>query len=297
MEAISSVSTFFGEMAGVLGLSLPLLALAMIFLALRRMAAHSVLMHGSVSDPAPERARAASQSASWLYSFYLQNLEEVPFPGPFDIVIRGTPATQPEDVAQARTPLSVRVYAGPKVVTFLPDSNAGEDPRRYVYWRARFSELPAYDTWKFECRTSCVSTDFFVQPTRALELPDLKPMLLKPRLAVEARPSFLTLTARGKRRDYAGVTATPPYSVFGFVLAAVMLLYMSLVLVLPPEWLTIGDEWSHWSTFDWLALGCVVLIWTGFVLIRRPVHPIILGYLLDTKVQGAATIADKVEQR
>lgn len=251
-------------------------ALTLVFV-VYRMARHEILLFGHVED--------IENHQSNKYSFYVQNLEHVSFPGPFCISLRDK---RPE--ARADTELAVRVYSGPKhVVRVLPDS---ADKRSRV-WTARFEELPPLDTWLLVCEdeSSWLELSF----DTGEENTGIKPKLIK-----DVSRRHLSIRPDRPGESYEGLTHTPSLGVFFGTLAAAILAYLGSVPLLNLSLFQKAFRITPFN-FDWMDLLAVLLIallvFLGFKSIRRSVYPIIQGYFEETVVidPKAATLAPKTD--
>ena len=250
--------------SSVFGVSLSGIAGISILTLVRIVSRHSILIHGSVTP----QNKAGQDRALTRFRFRLQNLEEVQYPGKFSVTIR---AALPS--SSVNTPeLRVFLFAGPQRVTVkrtVGDEISSNDSR-IVQWQAKFDTFPPYDAWLFDCESNCDVVQLLIDTGQAGNW-------VTRRLKLDLHPSSLTLSSRSRKNRYAGFTSAPPYWIFYFSCAVSLLVYTATTY---RELRTQQD----WGIFASISLGIVALLWLAFRLLRRPVYPIIQGYLAATMV-------------
>jgi hypothetical protein len=240
-------------------------ALILLF-ALYRMARHEILLFGSVVNT------ATADSAN-RYSFFVQNLEDSAFPGPINVRITDR-RTQASDKDK---PLVVNLFAGPKKVAAYSAVVKQSDGLWLREWQARFDDLPALDAWRLDCDTSSSSLELSIDTGD--EITTVRPRLIKD---ISHRRLLLS-SEQGSHSQYFGATVTPRMPTFAFIVLALMLAYFGAILV---AGLTKGEADSvdlGLRLYDvYIACTVVVMLYLGFLFIRRPVYPIIQGYFFRT---------------
>jgi hypothetical protein len=256
-------------------------ALILVFV-VYRMARHEVLLFGHFEGISNKRSR---------YSFYIQNLEHVSFPGPFCIsVIDKRPERHPDKE------LSVRVYAGPKHVVKVQSSNSGDTTDSVRRWSARFEDLPPLDTWLIVCDDESTWLDLSFDAGEENKK-------ITPKLMIDVSRRHLSLRTDRPEESYEGLTHTPSLGVFLGTLAASVLGYLGAIPLLN---LSLFQNALRVNRFTFGGMDLIVvalitvLVFIGFKSIRRSVYPIIQGYFEQTVVigpTGNALEKDEPEKR
>jgi hypothetical protein len=260
-----SLSTILGGSLGVIG--------GLLFLfALRRMAAHAVLLHGSVVLPDESSANASS-----IFRFRLQNLEQVAFPSPLRIrfLCRSLygEATFPEP--------KIRVFAGPKRVILDPEDNPPSSQERHFSYRRSlyFEDLPPFDTWQFELEGFFAAIEMKVVVGKPA-----KTSGLRLGLTYAIAPSKLELSRKHPQGAVEGASFTPSYLMFGLIAGAAVVACLSASISMAGDPYSLSDAMLDVGS----AFPLAFVLWLGFNRIRRPVYPVIQGYLDETTLLNGA---------
>lgn len=254
-------------LSAALGVPSFVLGATLLTWALWRMACHSVLLFARVE--CPDMAKDPD-SRMFDYSIYVQNLEEVAFPGPLQLVLSEGSCTK------TSAPLTVTVLAGPKNVCVLPAPGSSD-------WRATFEELPPFDTWLLRIRSESPNIELRI---------DTGPRgtWLKRNLLIDLEPRSIRICAhRAQQSLFRGATKTPPLSLLWAITFAAAFSYAAAIGWLSRDGihLNIGSFQPGWADL-FMVGGLMITLWLGYRRIQRPVYPIIQGYFFETVATAAA---------
>ena len=273
--ALSVLESLAGLPAAAVGASL-------LIYAIYRMARHDVLLFGSVTRNDGTDTEE-SDRFTYTYSFLIQNLEEVTFPGPFQVILRDRRYT---DDTTGR--FDVKVLAGPRHVTAwtVPaDQDAAVEE-----WHGRFERLTPFDTWRIEVTTQSKWVEL------EIDTGDVNRTLFH-RLIVDLSQRKIALDAEHPiPQVFKGTAVTPGLSILLSIVMAAVLTYVSAIRIIDSHREYFGVQEFPFGGFDWYVAGALIaLLWLGYRRIQRPVYPIIQGYFLETRVmKGKAPPAAEV---
>ena len=208
-----------------------------------------------------------SESDRKRFVLRLQNLESVPFEHRAVLSISAILKNpmSPEEIASA-----VKVFAGAKSI----DSSV-EVVGRNFSWVCIFDNLPAFDTWTFECDLDAHSLDYRILAEGQNASPWIPTSFGK-----EVWPTFLRVNSADEQMRVVGPPSVPVWEVP--VLASFLAVFVH-VAVMAWSLGTIEEIPSEFSSLDWMILLVEIsLIWLAFISIRRPVQPVVPGYSIET---------------
>lgn len=254
------------------GLPAAALGAALLMYAVYRMARHEILLFGSVTRD-PIAKREVEQSPVFTYSFLIQNLEEVTFPGPFMINLRDRRYAD-----EPKRQFDVNVFAGPRHITYwhVPE-NADHSPEQ---WCGQFERLSPFDTWRIEVKTQSKWVEL------EIDTGDVNRTIFH-RLIVDLSPRNIAVDAEHPRTQvFKGTAITPGLPILISIVAAATLMYIGAVSLIDRNQALFGISEFPFRHFDWYVVAVLVsLLWLGYRRIQRPVYPIIQGYFLETCVK------------
>jgi hypothetical protein len=266
IERVRSIfESLAGAPAAVLGASL-------LIYAVYRMARHEILLFGSVSTD--DRGEAAGKPPAYRYSFLIQNLEEVTFPGPFEVILRDR---RYADEADRR--FEVDVYAGPRHITAY--GVPGRSLQAPSEWHGSFECLTPFDTWRIEVVTHSKWVELEIDTGAANDS-------MFHRLIVDLHPRQIAVDAEHPSSQvFKGAATTPGLPILISIVTAAVLTYVGAIGIIDwnREFFGIA-EFPFASNDLFVVAGLIALLWLGYRRIQRPVYPIIQGYFLKTRVKN-----------
>jgi hypothetical protein len=262
----------------ILGGSAAAVAGSLIVTALYYVARHTVLLFGHVTQ----------NNDLYKFSFFVQNIEDIAFPGP--VVVRILADTSGIVIDKTQ----IKVFSGPREIHCMVGEEAAKrEP--FCCAEIRFADLPPYDTWRINIQCKARSL------TMKIVTDDAGSAFAK-KLIKDIYPRALELNATESERASAGPTVSPNFALWAVLWPATILAYISSTIFLGRILRsTIGNGFelfqANW-VWDVVALSVLSgLLWRGYTRIQRPVYPIIQGYLDDSVVRentevGAASQSD-----
>jgi hypothetical protein len=237
---------------------------------LQIMTRHNVLLAGQclMEVPCPDTERRVDYPRRFRYRLRLQNLEAAYADHKLRVKIRGI-SSGSRHLSKEDRVLSV---VGWKPITIVHDlGSVSKDP---YLWCAEFQELPGFDTWSFDVVLPCERVEFSVSfvgiPKKMWIAPTFGPYFARDRLTVFSND-------RDEPRVRGPVTT--PALVVPFILS-ILAVAMHILVVGLVGWQIV---WSMLELTDaQLVLLELLLIWLGYVAIRRSVYPVISGYRFIT---------------
>lgn len=267
------------------GLSACGVVAALLFKLLKVMTRYNVLLTGQSLDEIEDNAHGNSATnpcpLRFRYRLRIQSLEAVRTGYPLQVTIRGFP----DGTCKHSSDDHVWVAAGWKSINVIhrfntPQLNSDGGPERAkeggepFLWQAIFPELPALDTWSFDVVVPCQRLELSIGFVGAEE-----PKFLTPTFGPYFEPDRLIVysTDRGEPRIRGPITMPRP------VVPLILSCLTVLGYVLCRTWTYWRIDLSLLTRMDGVLLGAaLVLIWTGYSAIRRPVYPVISGYRFIT---------------
>jgi hypothetical protein len=236
------------------------------FKLLQVMTRHNVLLAGQCIGE--HSSTDGSEAKSFRYRLRLQNLESVHADYKLQVTIRGTPNGSHELTSDSRI-LSLVGWRSIDVVREL-----GSRPEDPYGWCAEFPSLPAFDTWSFDVILPCERLEFSLAFV-GVETETAFGFSFGPYFACNRLVVFSGDRDEPRIRGPIMI----PAKIVPFILS--ILAVASHVLVV-----TLSGWKIEWGSLGWKDLGLValelLLIWLGYIAIRRPVYPVISGYRFVT---------------
>lgn len=260
--AISILEALAGVPASTVGVGLLLYAIY-------RMARHEVLLFGSVTRDEDGITDECGQPF-FTYSFLIQNLEEVTFPGPFTVILRDRRFSE-----DPRRKFDVTVLAGPRhVVAWRIPEDETKAPEEL---HARFERLSPFDTWRIEVKTNSKWVELEIDTGDANRT-------LFHRLIVDMAPRQIAVDAdHSSPQVFNGAATTPGIQILLSIVVAAALCYVGMIGVIDSFRIWFGVTAFPLQKSDFYVVAILVtLLWLGYRRIQRPVYPIIQGYFMKT---------------
>src|SRR5689334_14245317 len=196
-----------GTISLIFGLSVTGLGSVLFVTAIYQMARHATLLFAVASAVKTE----GKPESCYDYSFFVQNVEDVRYPGHLElrIVAGGS--------CDVLTKKDISVFAGPKRIDF--ESKVSLRENEYTCAILTFEELPPYDTWLIRCRSNA--------PSLKLRIITPDPgTWLKRRLVIDLYPREIRVDASSQSRVSVGGSMTPRTFMLGIIALASALMYI-----------------------------------------------------------------------
>lgn len=261
LSEILQVTVGVSACGGVVILALKLLQI---------MTRHNVLLAGQCLEEVKSRdtKARADYPRRFRYRLRLQNLEAAYADYKLQVKIRGI-SSGSRHLSKEDRVLSV---VGWKPITIVNElGSPSGDP---YLWCAEFQELPGFDTWSFDAVLPCERVEFSVSfsgvPKKMWIAPTFGPYFARERL---------TIFSNDRDEPRVRGPVTTPALVVPFILSILAIATHILVVALA-GWQIV---WSTLELSDAQLIALeLLLIWLGYVAIRRPVYPVISGYRFIT---------------
>jgi hypothetical protein len=228
-----------------------------------RSSMHAMYLYGWV-EPTPEQLGTSRKVVQeYRYVFVIQNLENEEY--------RSLPVRLlPMPGAIALDPRKLRIFAGPKSITYKQVSVVGDEKKIGI--EIFLPLMPAFDTWRIEIDATGGEVELNIGPQNEARI-------LPRNLYVDVRPKRLRLDPLGIAHKFAGAKTTPSRFHRNLAVLVSVIGYLGVMMILS----NIG--WgqnlgivglSYKDGIYSLLVGFAV--WAMAKLIERAIYPVMEGY-------------------